>query len=78
MTFEVRPCADLSEFDRAYMTEMLKDHEKDVAAFERTSQQADDADLKAWTAKTLPTLREHLKMAQDISRKVGAAPKSKS
>jgi len=66
------------EFDRAYMAEMLKDHEKDVAAFERISQQGDDPDLKAWTTKILPTLREHLQMARDIASKVGAVPKSKS
>ncbi len=35
------------EFDRAYMADMLKDHEKDVAAFERVSQHGDDPDLKA-------------------------------
>jgi len=64
------------EFDRAYMAEMLKDHEKDVAAFDRISQQGNDPDLRAWTTKSLPTLREHLQMAQDIARKVGAAPKS--
>src|SRR3954470_23916371 len=46
-------------FERAYMQDMVKDHDKDVAAFKRASTNAGDADLKAWAAKTLPTLEEH-------------------
>lgn len=60
------------EFDRAYMAEMLKDHQGDVAEFERAANQASDADLKSWIKNTLPTLREHLQMATDIAKKVGA------
>ena len=59
-----------AEFDREDMKEMVKDHNKDVSAFEKASQKSQDADLKAWTAKTLPTLREHQQMACDISSKV--------
>jgi putative membrane protein len=62
-----------AEFDRKYMDEMVKDHEKDVAAFERESTKGSDPDLKAWAAKTLPTLREHLQMARDIDMKVKAS-----
>jgi putative membrane protein len=57
-------------FDRAYMTDMVADHNKDVATFTRQSKMAKDADLKAWAAKTLPTLQEHQKMAREISAKV--------
>src|SRR2546429_4055644 len=60
-----------AEFDRAYMKEMVNDHKKDVAEFQKESQSAKDADLKSWAGKTLPTLKEHLKMAQDDWSKVG-------
>jgi putative membrane protein len=63
-------------FDRAYMTEMVADHNKDVAAFGRESKTGKDAELKAWAAKTLPTLQEHQKMAKEISSKVGGAAKT--
>lgn len=64
-------------FDRAYMASMVADHNKDVAAFERESKNAKDADLKAWAAKTLPTLQDHQKSAKEISAKVhGGAAKS--
>ncbi|HJW94502.1 MAG TPA: DUF4142 domain-containing protein [Thermoanaerobaculia bacterium] len=58
------------DFDKAYMDDMVKDHEKDVAEFEKASKSAKDADLKAWAAKTLPTLQDHLKMAKDTQKKV--------
>ncbi len=57
-------------FDKAYMSMMVKDHEKDVKEFEEASKNADDADLKAWAGKTLPTLQHHLEMAKDIDGKL--------
>ncbi|HKS08726.1 MAG TPA: DUF4142 domain-containing protein [Pyrinomonadaceae bacterium] len=55
-----------AEFDRAYSKMMLKDHEKDVKEFERQSTKAGDADLRAFAAKTLPTLQEHLQMVRTL------------
>jgi len=64
-------------FDKQYMTLMVSDHNKDVAAFQRESKTAKDADLKAWAAKTLPTLEDHQKSAKEINAKVqGGAAKS--
>jgi putative membrane protein len=60
-------------FDKAYMQDMVTDHKQDVAKFRKESTSAHDADLKAWAGKTLPTLEDHLKMAQDTASKVGAA-----
>jgi putative membrane protein len=57
-------------FDKAYMDEMVKDHVKDVSAFEKESRRSGDSAVKAFAAKTLPTLREHLSMARDIQREV--------
>ena len=67
-----------AEFDRAYMKEMVKDHQKDVAAFEREARQGNDPDLKNWAAQTLPTLKEHLDLAQNTAEKVGAKVSAKS
>ncbi len=52
-----------ADFDRAYMTHMVTGHKKDIAEFEREASSGQDADLKAFAAKTLPTLREHLRLA---------------
>jgi putative membrane protein len=59
-------------FDRAYMSDMVKDHEKDVKEFERESTSGKDPDLKAFAGKTLPTLQDHLKMAREIQSKLGS------
>jgi putative membrane protein len=57
-------------FDRAYMTEMVKDHEKDVAEFRAESKSAANPDVKAFATRTLPVLEGHLKMAQDVQKKL--------
>jgi putative membrane protein len=54
-------------FDRAYAKEMVKDHNKDVALFQREASRGADADLKAFAQKNLPTLQEHLSMARTLS-----------
>jgi putative membrane protein len=54
-------------FDQAYMKQMVKDHQKDVALFEREAGRGSVEALKAFAAAKLPTLREHLRMARDIA-----------
>ncbi len=53
-----------AEFDRAYMKHMVEDHQADVSLFEKESKDGKDARLKAFAEKTLPTLKEHLQLAQ--------------
>ena len=53
-----------ASFDRAYKEQMLKDHKATIALFEKESKSGSDAELKAFATKTLPDLREHLKMVQ--------------
>ncbi len=60
------------EFDRTYIRHMVADHKKVVKEFEREAEKADDADLKNWAAKTLPTLQEHLSMAQSVAATINA------
>jgi putative membrane protein len=59
-----------TDFDKEYLAMMVKDHEKDIAAFEKEAKDGEDADVKAWAEKTLPTLKEHLKMVQDAQSKM--------
>jgi putative membrane protein len=58
-------------FDKAYMRAMVKDHEKDVAEFEKVSQESGNTAVQAFAAKALPTLQDHLKMAREVSRNLG-------
>lgn len=61
-----------AEFDKEYMSAMVKDHEDDVKAFETQSKEGNDAEVKAFAARTLPTLQDHLQMAREAAQKVGA------
>ena len=55
-----------ANFDMAYAKAMMSDHVKDVSAFEKQSMKGSDADLKAFAANTLLTLKEHLDMAKGL------------
>jgi putative membrane protein len=55
-----------ADFDKAYIKDMVDDHQTDIKEFQKESDKADDTDLKAWVVKTLPVLQEHLKMAQNV------------
>lgn len=57
-------------FDRAYMADMVKDHRTDIAEFQREANGGNDPDLKSFASKTLPTLQQHLQMAQDTDAQV--------
>ena len=59
-------------FDRENMSMMVKDHVEDVSEFERAAATGSDNDVKAWAGRTVPTLRQHLQMAQETAGKVGA------
>lgn len=58
-----------AEFDKEYMKLMVDDHDKDVAAFQDEAKDGDDADVKNFASKTLPTLQEHQRMAKEIKGK---------
>jgi putative membrane protein len=58
-----------ADFDKAYMSDMVKDHKKDVADFQKESQSAKDPAVKSFASDTLPTLQDHLKQAENIAPK---------
>lgn len=64
-----------SEFDCEYMKCMVKDHEEAVKCFEKQSKNGQDEALKKWAGKKLPTLKEHLKLAREVEKKVKEASK---
>jgi putative membrane protein len=49
-----------ASFDKSYIDQMQKDHQKAVALFREASKSSKvDADLKAFATSTLPTLQHH-------------------
>lgn len=59
-----------AEFDKAYMSDMVKDHKTDVSEFQKEADHGSDPDLKVFAGKTLTTLQGHLQMAENIDSKV--------
>jgi putative membrane protein len=59
------------EFDREFMKTMVTEYEKAVSEYERAANQATNPEVKQYASQTLPTLREHLKLAREVASKVG-------
>jgi len=49
-----------SDFDKAYVDQMVTDHKNTISLFEDGQKNAKDADIKAFATNTLPTLHKHL------------------
>jgi len=62
-------------FDRAYIREMVKDHDQDVMEFKKESQSGQNSAVRDFAGKTLPTLQEHQRMIHNMS---GGSMKSTS
>lgn len=56
------------EFTEKYHSEQVDAHEDAVDLFKRYGDEGEQADLKAWAAKTLPTLQHHLEMAKQLNK----------
>jgi putative membrane protein len=61
-----------AEFDQAYMTEMIAGHEKMETLLEQQAKRGKDEDLQQYADKTLPSVREHHRMAEEIHQKLGS------
>jgi putative membrane protein len=61
-----------AEFDRMYMSHMVKDHVKDVKEFEMQAEKGNDPALRSFAQETLPVLRQHLELAKSVAAQVGA------
>ena len=58
-----------AQFTQEYHREQVIAHQDAVAMFGQYAKDGDNATLKAWAAKTLPTLKHHLDMAQKLAGK---------
>lgn len=66
-------------FDQAYMQQAgVKSHAEQEALFRRQAQQGQDPNLKAFAAKTLPTVQGHLQMAREMTGSTSGANQNPS
>jgi putative membrane protein len=54
------------DFDTSYDQIQAKAHRDAVALFEAYAKSGEDSELKAWAGKTLPSLKAHLTMAENL------------
>jgi putative membrane protein len=58
-----------ADFDKAYASQMVDDHNKAIALFLEEIDNGTNADLKSFAQDTLPTLKHHLEMAKELNGK---------
>jgi len=59
------------EFDRSYISLMVKDHKDDIDEFEKAAKNANDPDIRAFAQRNLAMLQQHLDSAQRLNKRVG-------
>ena len=59
-----------ADFDKAYVDEMVSDHQSDLSAFQKESENATDPDVKAFAAKVVPVVKKHLDAINAIKAKM--------
>jgi putative membrane protein len=64
------------EFDRAYMEQMVKDHDKTLKLVQEAAKNAKDPELKQAAEKAAPDVEKHLAMAKQIAGDKGKSSKS--
>jgi len=57
----------VAEFDKKFLTTIIKSHKKEVNAYQDASEDSKDVDVKAFAAKTLPVLKGHLSKARELN-----------
>ena len=55
------------DFTKQYHSDQENVHEDAVDLFKRYGEEGENAELKAWAAKTRPALEHHLQMAEDLN-----------
>jgi putative membrane protein len=60
-----------AEFDRAFMSTMVQNHETAVNAFKSRGMRSNSTEVRTLVTKGLPTIQEHLRMARQLSEQVG-------
>ncbi|TDE17337.1 DUF4142 domain-containing protein [Dyadobacter psychrotolerans] len=57
-----------SDFDKAYISQMKKDHDQTVKLFEDAQKEVKDAGLKAFIDKTLPVVKAHAEHVKSLDK----------
>jgi putative membrane protein len=57
-----------TQFDRVFVQDEIRGHQKALAEFKREAQHGQDPDVKAYASKMIPVLEDHLHEAQALAK----------
>jgi putative membrane protein len=60
-----------ADFDKAYVSAMVKDHTEDVKEFKKEADRGKDEQIKGFASETLPVIQGHLEKIKAIQSKMG-------
>lgn len=60
-----------ADFDRQFINMMITDHREAINKFEQRASSPPANQVQSFAIQTLPKLRQHLQMAQDIQKRIG-------
>jgi putative membrane protein len=60
-----------ADFDKAYVSAMVKDHTEDVKEFKKEADKGKDEQIKGFASETLPIIQGHLEKIKSIHSKMG-------
>lgn len=61
-----------NKFDSEYIKDMVSDHKDTLKLLQTEADKGEDPDVRNWAVKTLPTVQEHLSMAESTEAAVKA------
>lgn len=68
--------ASQGQFNQLYRTQQLQAHKEAIQLFQQYAQNGDNAQLRQFAEKTLPKLKQHQQMAQDLPQEPGKVGQS--
>jgi putative membrane protein len=64
-----------AQLNDAYLRDELQGHKETISAFESEIEHGQNQEAKSYAEQTLPTLQDHIRIAEDIAGKLGLAGK---
>jgi putative membrane protein len=59
-----------ADFDREFVNHAIKDHKEDINLFQQEVNHGTNPAIKNWASQELPTLHEHLRMAEAAHKQI--------
>jgi putative membrane protein len=65
-----------AQLNDAYLRDELQGHKETISAFESEIEHGQNQETKNYAEQTLPTLQDHIRIAEDVAGKLGLAGKA--